>query len=201
MEVVVLTHRRIFWLALAASIIPFSTQAQTTAEMIEQAVLPLPDDLKAGATVFKYDADSGQRIVLRQGSNQVECQPMNEDGFTRCGPTAEGPRRDMQASLSAEGLSSDDVQSALQKAEDMGHIKARAFGALNYRLYNKDDRIQLLWVVSVPNASASQLGYPTGSQRDNSLAGRGTPWMMREGTSGAHLMIPTNGTALSNNPH
>jgi hypothetical protein len=201
MEVVVLTHRRIFWLALAASIIPFSIQAQTTAEMIEQAVLPLPDDLKAGATVFKYDDDSGERIVLRQGSNQVECQPLNEDGFTRCGPTAEGPRRDMQAVLSAEGLSSDDVQKALQKAEDMGHIKARAFGALNYRLYNKDDRIQLLWVVSVPNATASQLGYPTGSQRDNSLAGRGTPWMMREGTSGAHLMIPINGTALSNNPH
>lgn len=196
-----LTHRRTFWLALAASIIPFSIHAQTNAEMIAQAVQPLPEDLKAEATVFMYDADSGARIILRQGSNQVECQPMNEDGFTRCGPTAEGPRRDMQAKLSAEGLSSEDVQAALQKAENLGHIKARAFGALNYRLYNNDDRIQLLWVVSVPNATATQLGYPTGSQRDNSLAGRGTPWMMLEGTSGAHLMIPINGTPLSNNPH
>jgi hypothetical protein len=71
-----------FWLALAASIMPFSILAQTNAEMNEQAVKLLPDDLKAGATVFKYDADSGDRIVLRQGSNQVECQPMNEDGFT-----------------------------------------------------------------------------------------------------------------------
>jgi hypothetical protein len=41
---------------------------------------------------------------------------------------------------------------------------------------------------------------PTGSQRDNSLAGRGRPWMMREGTPGAHLMIPINGTDLSNGP-
>jgi hypothetical protein len=39
---------------------------------------------------------------------------------------------------------------------------------------------------------------PTCSQRDNSLAGKGTPWMMLEGTPGAHLMIPINGTELSN---
>jgi DNA-binding transcriptional MerR regulator len=44
----------------------------------------------------------------------------------------------------------------------MGHIKASALGALNYRIYNKDDRIQLLWVVLVANATAAQLGYPTG---------------------------------------
>lgn len=68
----------------------------------------------------------------------------------------------MQTKLSAQGLSSDEVQSALQEAGSMGHIKACALGALNYRLYNKDDRIQLLWVVLVANATAAQLGYPTG---------------------------------------
>ena len=39
---------------------------------------------------------------------------------------------------------------------------------------------------------------PTASQRDNSLAGMGLPWMMREGTPNAHLMIPINGTEFSN---
>ncbi|MFT4887939.1 MAG: hypothetical protein ACJAY7_001094 [Pseudohongiellaceae bacterium] len=134
MEVVVLIHRRTFWLALAVSFIPFSIHAQTNTEMIVHADQPLPDHLKAGAMVFKHDADSGERIVLRQGSNQVECQSMNEDVFTRCGATAEGRRRGMPAKLSAQGLSSDDIQSALQKAESMGYVKARAFGALNYRL-------------------------------------------------------------------
>ena len=43
-----------------------------------------------------------------------------------------------------------------------------------------------------------KLGLSVGSQRDNALAGRGMPWMMNEGTPGAHLMIPINGTALSN---
>ena len=69
---------------------------------------------------------------------------------------------------------------------------------LSYRRFDTPDRIQYLFVVSLPNATAEQLGMPTGSQRDNSLAGEGTPWMMRSGTSGAHLMIPVNGTEYSN---
>jgi hypothetical protein len=30
------------------------------------------------------------------------------------------------------------------------------------------------------------------SQRDAALKGHGLPWMMLEGTSGAHIMIPIN---------
>jgi hypothetical protein len=178
-----------------------SVSAQSNAELIAQAVMPLPDDLKEGATVFRYDSDSGERIVIRQGSNQVECQPRDEEGFTRCGPVAEGPRRDLSSKLSAQGLEGEALQAALADAEAKGQIKPRTFGALNYRLYDKDDRIQLLWVVSVPNATAAELGYPTGGQRNNALAGKGTPWMMLDGTPGAHLMIPINGTPLSNAGH
>lgn len=174
--------------------------AQSTDEIIASAVLPLPEALRAGATVYTYDEASGARIVLRAGSNQVECQPKNDDGFTRCGPVAAGPRADLSAKLTAEGLSGEELQAALATAEERGAIQPRIFGSLRYRLYDKDDRIQLLWVVSLPNATAADLGMPTGSQRDNSLAGKGRPWMMREGTRGAHLMIPINGTELSNQP-
>jgi len=52
----------------------------------------------------------------------------------------------------------------------------------------------------LPNATSVELGMPTGSQRDNALAGRGLPWMMREGTPAAHLMIPINSTEVSNKP-
>ncbi len=178
-----------------------SVNAQSNEELIAQAVMPLPDDLKAGATVFRYDSETGDRIVIRQGNNQVECQPRNEEGFTRCGPVAEGPRRDLSSKLSAQGLEGEALQAALAEAQANGQIKPRTFGALNYRLYDNNDRIQLLWIVSVPNATAAELGYPTGGQRDNSLAGKGTPWMMLEGTPGAHLMIPINGTPLSNAAH
>ena len=37
------------------------------------AVLPLPEDLREGATVLVYHPDTGERIVIRQGSNAIEC--------------------------------------------------------------------------------------------------------------------------------
>jgi len=177
-----------------------SLLAQSTEEIIAQSVRPLPEDLRAGATVFRYDPTTGDRIVLRQGNNQVECRPKDEEGFTRCSPAANASRSDMSAKLRAQGLSGGELSAALADAEKQGLINPPIFGSLSYRLYDEPDRIQLLWIVSVPNATPEQLGMPTGSQRDNALAGRGLPWMMEPGTPGAHLMIPINGTELSNKP-
>ena len=171
--------------------------AQTDQATIDKALSPLPMDLRADATVYTYD-DEGNRVTLKVGSNHVECQPTDDEGFTRCGPVSQRARRDLQAKLSAQGMEGDELQMALQRAEDAGDIPPRQFGALSYRRFDTSDRIQYLFVVSLPNATAEQLGMPTDSQRDNSLAGMGTPWMMRSGTSGAHLMIPVNGTEYSN---
>jgi len=171
--------------------------AQSDAATIQKALSPLPEDLRADATVYTYD-DNGNRVTLKVGSNHVECQPTDAEGFTRCGPVSQRARRDLQAKLSAQGLEGEELQLAMQKAEDEGRIPPRKFGSLSYRRFDTPDRIQYLMVVSLPNASAEELGMPTGSQRDNALAGKGTPWMMRPGTSGAHLMIPVNGTEYSN---
>ena len=173
--------------------------AQSVDEKIAGAVLPLPEDLRADATVFEYDADTGERIVLRRGRSHVECQVKNpESGFTLCFGVADAARRDLSAKLRAQSMSDDEVDAALASAEADGRIEPAPFGSLLYRLYENDDRIQLLWVVWLPNATSEDLGMPTGSQRDSSLAGHGLPWMMREGTPQAHLMIPINGTELSN---
>tara|TARA_R100001377_G_scaffold76156_1_gene52948 strand:+ start:891 stop:1481 length:591 start_codon:yes stop_codon:yes gene_type:complete len=186
--------------AVLATFASGSLLAQSTEELIAEAVRPLPEDLRANATVFQYDPESGDRIVLRQGNNQVECQPKDEEGFTRCTPTANASRSDMSAKLRAQGMSDEDVSATLETAEGRGLVNARIFGSMSYRLFDEPDRIQLLWIISVPNATPEQLGMPTGAQRDNALAGRGTPWMMNPGTPGAHLMIPINGTELSNKP-
>jgi hypothetical protein len=63
-------------------------------------------------------------------------------------------------------------------------------------LYQDEDRIKYLWVLRLPNATAEELGLSTARQSDPALAGHG--WMMREGTPAAHLMIPINGTEVSN---
>jgi len=173
--------------------------AQSVDERVAQAVRPLPEDLQAGATVFTYDAGTGARIVLRKGTNHVECQPRNpETGYTRCFSVHTAARRDLEQRLTAEGKSAGEIQAELAEAEAAGRIAPVPFGSVRYRLYEEGDRIQYLWTISLPNAMAADLGMPTASQRDSSLAGQGRPWMMNEGTPGAHLMIPINGTALSN---
>ncbi len=187
-------------LALAIPGLLASSQlfAQSQAEIIEKALSPLPADLRANATVYTYDEDTGQRITLKAGTNHVECRPTDAEGFTRCNPVSLRARNDLSAKLRAQGLEGEELQLALQKAEDEGQIPPRVFGALSYRRFDTPDRIQYLFVISLPNATAEELGMPTGPQRDNALAGMGTPWMMRSGTSAAHLMIPVNGTEYSN---
>jgi hypothetical protein len=172
--------------------------AQSADELIAKAVAPLPEDLRPGATVYRYAAETGERIVLRQGTNHVECVPDDGEGFMRCESKRMGPRRDLAATLEAQGVTGEALQAALAEAEADGTIGPMPFGTIVYRGYPEGDRIQLLWVVRLPNATPADLAMSTASQRDASIAGRGLPWMMREGTPAAHLMIPINGTELSN---
>jgi hypothetical protein len=167
-------------------------KAMSKEDKIKEAVLPLPDDLKAGATVVVYDEKTGERQVLRQGTNVIECQPKAKDGFVRCYNKVLAPRRDMEAKLRAQGKSDDEVTKAIRAATEAGQLKPTPFGTMSYRYSDDPGRIKLLWVISVPNATPEQLGVSTESQRDAALKGNGKPWMMLPGTPGAHIMIPIN---------
>jgi hypothetical protein len=74
-------------------------QPGTADQQIAETVQVLPDDLRAGATVGTYDAATGTRTVLRQGTNFIECQPRMADGFDRCYHKSLAPRRDLEAKL------------------------------------------------------------------------------------------------------
>ena len=169
-----------------------STVTDVAADEITQATLPLPEDLRAGATVYKYDATTGERVVLRKGTNFIECQPRGADGFTWCYNTVGAARRDYMAKLRAQGKSDKEVQDAVAAATKDGTLKPTPFGTMSYRLYGKTDRIQLLWVLSVPGATPETIGVSEGSQRDEAIGGDGRPWLMLSGTPGAHIMIPIN---------
>ena len=168
-----------------------------SAEEIAKAVLPLPEDLKAGAAIYVYD-EKGDRKVLRAGTNQVECMPKDAtDGFTRCYSKVTADRRDFQAKLKAEGKAAKDVTDLTAAAVKDGKVKPAQMGSMTYRYSDDPKRIKLLWVISVPNQTPESLGISTGSQRDAGLKGHGMPWMMLPGTPGAHIMIPINNTPLS----
>lgn len=184
---------RIISLAAAAVFAtPLAGLAQSNDALIAEAVQILPADLQAGATVVTYDKATGARTVLRQGTNFVECQPRMNDGFTRCYNKALGPRRDLEAKLRAEKKTDEEVAAGVQAALKAGTLKAPANGMMSYRGYDKRDRIQKLWVMSLPNATPETAGVSTASQRDAALEGKGLPWMMLPGTPGAHVMIPIN---------
>jgi hypothetical protein len=178
--------------ALLAAPLVVTAQAPSAADQIAQAVMVLPADLRAGATVVAYDRATGARRVLRQGTNFIECQPQMDDGFTRCYNKALGPRRDLEAKLRAEKKTDEDVAAAVAAAIKAGTLKAPATGMMSYRGYDKRDRIQKLWVMSLPNATPESAGVSTGSQREEALEGQGLPWMMLPGQPGAHIMIPIN---------
>jgi len=185
-------------LALSASLGVAARQAPSTAQQIADAVQILPDDLQAGATVVAYDAATGARKVLRQGTNWVECQPRMADGFTRCYNKLLGPRRDLEAKLRAEKKTDEQVTAAVAEAVKAGKLPTPPPAMMAYRGYDKRDRIQNLWVISLPNRTPESVGVSTKSQRDAALEGKGLPWMMLPGTPGAHIMIPINATPISN---
>jgi len=163
----------------------------TVDEQIAEALLPLPKELRAGATVVTYDAATGARKVLRQGTNTLECQPKNPaDGFIRCYHESIAPRHELEAKLRAQKKSAKEIQEAMAAAIKDGTLKPPVPGSMSYRLSNKDGVIKRLWIVSVPYATPESLGVSTASQRDAALKGHGLPWMMLPGTAGAHIMIP-----------
>jgi hypothetical protein len=183
----------ILTLVAAGPLTARAAYAQASKEaQIAEAVKPLPDDLKAGATVVTYDAKTGDRVVLRPGTNFIECQPKAADGFVRCYNKTLVPRRDMEAKLRAKGMKDEDVTKEIQAATKDGRLKPPPFGTVSYRYSDDPGRIRLLWVISVPNATPDMLGVSTESQRDAALKGNGKPWMMLPGTAGAHIMIPIN---------
>src|SRR5262245_59569743 len=166
---------------------------QSSAEQqIAEATHILPEDLRAGATVVTYDAATGARKVLRQGTNFIECQPKMADGFERCYHKSFAPRRDFEAKLRVQKKSDEDIQKAVAAAIKDEALPQRRKAMLSYRGFDKTDRIQNLWVMSMPNATPESVGVSTVSQRDAALAGHGLPWMMLPGTPGAHIMIPIN---------
>jgi hypothetical protein len=169
-----------------------STVTDEAPDEVAQATLPLPEDLRPGATVYKYDPKTGERIVLRKGTNFVECTPRGADGFTWCYNKSTASRRDFTAKLRAQGKSEKEITDAASAAVKAGTVRPTPFATMSYRLYGKNDRIQLLWVLSVPGATEETIGVSEGSQRDEAIGGDGRPWLMLPGTPGAHIMIPIN---------
>lgn len=181
-----------FWLVLLSVAICLGVSGYGVAaeeeksadQRIAEALLPLPEPLRAGATVV-LDREPGKREVLRKGTNHIICRADTPaPGFTvRC------HHRDLDAlstrieELRAEGVSWDRFRDTIDAEIRSGKLKTFA-GATRYMLAGSSPVTALpLMEVFLPGATSESTGLPVELSNYR-------PWLMWAGTAAAHIMIP-----------
>lgn len=181
-----------FWLILISVVIcsgvsgygVAAAEEKSADQWIAEALLPLPEPLRAGATVV-LDREPGKREVLRKGTNHIICRADTPaPGFAvRC------YHKDLDAGytrgdeLRAGGASEDRVRDTLDAEIRSGKLKTFA-GATTYSLTGSSLVGALpLTVLFLPGATSESTGLPAEPSNYR-------PWLMWAGTAAAHIMIP-----------
>lgn len=163
------------------------------AEQIAAAVLPLPPELRAGATVLGY-RQSGTLVELRRGSNGMVClalYAMREDFHVACYQDGLEPFMARGRALRAQGVRGAEVDSIRFREIKAGTLPMPAYGTL-YSITTKRANFDpatvtvkdagLLAVVYIPGATPESTGLSARPRADG-------PWLMFPGTPKAHIMM------------
>lgn len=170
-------------------------QIPSTEIQIKTAVLAAPEDKRAGATVYGYDA-KGKFAVLRKGTNEMIClaDNPNQKGFS-----ASCYHQDLEPFM-ARGRELKDAGKTTQEIFDIREAEAKSGKlampkqASNLQVYSASDenynaatgeikKGSYRYVVYIPWATAASTGLPTKPEVP------GMPWIMNPGTHRAHIMI------------
>ncbi|MDF1502206.1 hypothetical protein [Roseisolibacter sp. H3M3-2] len=164
------------------------------AEQIAAAVLPLPAEQRASATVLGYDA-GGRLVTLREGTGAMRCladDPKQENFHVACYHKALEPFMARGRSLRAEGVTGTQVDTVRFKEIAAGKLDMPRTGGALYTLTGpagswnaatgRATGTRPLFVYYMPFATAATTGIsekPSGSE----------PWLMFPGTPKAHVML------------
>lgn len=163
------------------------------AQQIAAAVLPLPADLRDGATVMGY-REAGKLVVLREGTNGMHCLALyvsRPDFHVACYHKGLEPFMARGRELRANGVTGSAVDSTRFKEVREKRLAMPAMGTLysittkkeNYdAATNKVTGASLLAVIYVPNATPESSGITAQPRPDG-------PWLMFPGTLKAHIMM------------
>lgn len=182
--------------ALAALVaLPGTVRAQApippAAEQIAAAVLPLPEEMRAGARVMGYDR-SGAFVVLREGRGMV-ClaqYPKEERFHVSCYHESLEPFMARGRELRAAGTPADQVDTVRYAEAKSGKLKLPSGPAALWQLFGgtHDPKAgtvtgaRKLYVVYVPYATGASIGLPERPHGNE-------PWLMSPGTPKAHIMF------------
>ena len=155
-------------------------------DQIKIATSALPAAMRDGATVISYDS-KGLPQVLRQGTNHIFCANLSTaDSFSvSCRGDALRAASDFAAREKADGKDAKTIGADTDAAYESGKLTRAPAGTTIYGRSGKTEaEARSMWVVLMPNVKGEDLGLPT--KRMNASS----PWMMRSGTPGAHIMMP-----------
>ena len=173
---------------------PPSAPVLTVEQQITVAVLPLPSEMRAGATVLGYAAD-GKLTPLRKGTGDMTCLAPNKSTprfHVACYHNSLEPFMARGRALRTSGVTGDAVDSARFREIKAGKLAVPKGPASLYSLTGDwatldasaltANGARRLFVVYIPFATAQTTGL-------SDKPARGTPWIMGAGTPKAHIMF------------
>ena len=162
--------------------------AQTPAEVIEQAVGKSPLRFSGEATLIKWKPDFTYDVI-RKGANTLVCYDRSDERdrspfAAQCTNLPNLPRVAQNRRIRANTKNTAEENAAIAAAEKDGTRVKPEYGSLWLRMDGRDkDSAQLHVTIAVPGATSASIGLP-----ENGRAGGA--WLMEAGTSAAHLMVP-----------
>jgi len=162
-------------------------------EQVTQAVLPLPAEMRAHASVLGYSPE-GKLTLLRSGTGSMTCLANDPHGarfHVACYHKSLEPFMDRGRVLRAQGVKGDMVDSVRFREARAGTLKLPDAPALLYSLTGAKDaydpatktaKARALFVVYMPYATSETTGL-------SAVPAEGTPWVMFPGTPKAHIMF------------
>lgn len=186
------TYTIIFALVCSLSL---HAQAPTAEVQIKTALLAAPEDMRAGAMVYGYDA-KGEFVVLRKGTNELVCLA---DNPKQAGLSVSCYHKDLEPFM-ARGRELKNAGKSFQEIFDIREAEAKSGKlmmpkqASNLQIYSAkaEDynettgevaKGSFRYVVYIPWATAASTGLPIKPEAP------GMPWIMDPGTHRAHIMI------------
>ncbi|MHB8837562.1 MAG: hypothetical protein ACYC7F_01265 [Gemmatimonadaceae bacterium] len=185
--------RPLILLAFAAAAALAQTPIPPAAQQIAAAVLPLPAEMRDGATVMGYK-EPGKLVVLREGKNGMHCLALyvvRPDFHVACYHKSLEPFMARGRELRSQGVTGAKVDTVRFAEIKSGKLSMPAQGTLYTVTAKKTDYnpatnavkdAGLLTVLYVPYATPASIGI-TAQPRESG------PWLMFPGTAKAHVMM------------
>jgi hypothetical protein len=172
-------------------------QAPPARQQIAAALLPLPEVMRAQATVLGYAPDLSI-VTLRQGSNGMVCtasRPGNAEFDVRCYHESFMPVVRRLRELNSEGVKNDEVFRIIDAEVKAKKLRIPDHPTAGYRMLGPISAYQLAtntvgkeirsWQsVHFPYKTAAEIGLPEEGQVPRTI-----PYVMTSGTFWSHVMI------------